>query len=716
MRVALAVLMALGALAVAAPAGATHDPWDASFGGDGQVTTDFGSNDDANDVVVQPDGKIVVAGTRGGAFGAFAVARYNTDGSLDASFSGDGKVESGGGFATSSEAYGVALQPDGKIVVAGYVGSTSFSNEFHLQRFNTDGSLDATFSGDGTVGVGVGFGRDDVAYAVAVQPDGKILAAGETCALTCDAVVMRFQPDGSLDPGFAGGIALASLTNARFRDVGMRPDGTVVAAGSTIPAGTFEPSILLARFAAGGTLLGTHFARYGFSSLNDAARGLAVQPNGHTLVAGYEFPANAGVNFGVARFDAAGVLDPGFSGNGKLTTEFPGIAFGTGIALQPDGRIVVVGAGNGDAPPGRLARYTSAGDLDPSFIEDGRFSGDFPASAVAIAPDGKIVVAGTVAGDFVVSRFVDHQDRTPPVLTLPGTLTAEATSAAGAAVTYTATATDNLDATPTVACTPTSGSTFALGMTTVSCTATDDAGNTANGSFLVRVVDTVAPTILAGSIRVNAESPAGAVVNYLVGVRDAVDPSPVLDCQPPTGLFPVGVTTVTCTARDASGNEAVRSFSVTVVGFPGQGNGLVDEIGALPLSGQADVRRDSAQQFCVNAFDPANWASNGMPRTNDAGRYALLQIRQCVLYLKGPPAEVATASAAIRLALIDLVCRIAHIRYDEVRVAPGANASRLVQAKTSLDQADAAPGTDEALFDCVNAWSILRAEPPQYTS
>ena len=238
-----------------------------------------------------------------------------------------------------------------------------------------------------------------------------------------------------------------------------------------------------------------------------------------------------------------------------------------------------------------------------------------------------------------------------------------------------------------------------------------------SGSFVVRVRDTIAPTILAGTIRVNADSATGAVVNYLVGVQDAVDPSPSLNCQPPSGnLFPIGTTTVTCAATDASGNRSERSFRVIVVGFRDQVGDLLDAIANLPLTGQADVRRDSALQFCVNAFAPANWASNSMPRTNDAGRYALLEIRQCVLYLKGPPAEVGTASSPIRLALINLVCRIAHIRYDEVRVAPGANSSRLVQARTSLDQADAAPGTDEALFDCVSAWSILRNEPPQYTS
>ncbi len=715
MKALLVVAIALAALAFATQAAAVGSPWDTSFSGDGKVTTDFGNNDAAADVVVQPDGKIVAAGTRGGDFGAFAVARYNTDGSLDTSFSADGKAENSGGFATGSEAYAVALQPDGKIVVAGYVGSIAWSTrEFHLQRYNTDGSLDTSFSGDGTVGMGVGTSREDIAFALAVQPDGKILAAGRSCNLidigiTCLGVVMRFQPDGSLDPGFAGGIVVIP-PDTGFDAVGVQNDGTVVAAGYSGSSG------LLVRYSAGGALLGSHLFHYDADNqAAAAASGLAIQPDGRVLVAGPAWVSGFVPDLGVARFDSAGSLDPSFSGDGRVTDSFTS-GGATDLALRPDGRVVVVGS-NSFSVASSIVRYTTGGALDPSFNDDGRFSDSFPAYAVALSPDGKIVVVGSLGGDFFVGRFSENGgDGTRPVLTLPATIVAEATSASGAVVPYTVTATDNEDSAPNVACTPVSGSTFALGQTTVSCTATDDAGNSATGSFVVRIVDTIAPTITAGSIRVNADSPAGAVVNYLVLVDDVADPSPTLQCQPPAGRFPIGVTTVTCTAQDASGNQAVRSFTITVVGFRDQVKDLNDAIANLPLTGQADLRRDNALQFCQNAFAPGNWASNSMPRTNDAGRFALLEIRQCVLYLKGPPTEVATASASIRLTLINLVCRIAHIRYDEVRVAPGANSSRLVQARTSLDQADAAPGTDEALFDCVNAWAILRNEPPQYTS
>jgi ELWxxDGT repeat protein len=129
---------------------------------------------------------------------------------------------------------------------------------------------------------------------------------------------------------------------------------------------------------------------------------------------------------------------------------------------------------------------------------------------------------------------------------------------------------------------------------------------------------------------------------------------------------------------------------------------------------QAKVRLGSALQFCNNALAGTGWTADGRPKTNDDGRAALLQIRQCVQYLRTPNAELAAASAAIQSALSELVRQIAEERYAEVAAAPGASSSRLLQARTSLDQAAAAPGTIEALYDAINAWSVLKTEPPQH--
>jgi hypothetical protein len=162
-------------------------------------------------------------------------------------------------------------------------------------------------------------------------------------------------------------------------------------------------------------------------------------------------------------------------------------------------------------------------------------------------------------------------DGTPPVLSLPASpLVAEATGPSGAAVAFTVTATDNVDPSPTVSCNPASGSVFPLGATTVNCSATDDAGNSANAAFTVSVVDTTPPTFptAPADVTVEATSPSGAVVTYpLPGATDLVDPSPSVACAPPSGsTFPLGRTTVGCTALDFSGNLSPPAlFDVNVV-------------------------------------------------------------------------------------------------------------------------------------------------------
>ena len=167
----------------------------------------------------------------------------------------------------------------------------------------------------------------------------------------------------------------------------------------------------------------------------------------------------------------------------------------------------------------------------------------------------------------VVTFVIDVIGNTPPTLHLPADQTAEATSAAGATVTWTATATDDEDVTPpTPTCTPASGSTFALGTTTVTCDVTDGGRMTRSGTFDVTVVDTTAPALAQiADFEIVTADPSGAPLDYGVTYLERVDPSPTVACSPTSGpIIPVGTTTVTCTARDASGNESVSSFRVTV--------------------------------------------------------------------------------------------------------------------------------------------------------
>ena len=174
---------------------------DTSFSGDGRQTTDFGV---ANAVALQADGKIVVVGSIDS---SFALARYNPNGSLDTSFSGDGKQTTGIGGSSEDEATGVAIQGNGKIVVVGTATdpSTGANPKFALARYNPNGSLDTSFSGDGKQTTDFGATRDG-ATGVALQGDGKIVAVGaaDSGATTHNFALARYNPNGSLDTSFSG--------------------------------------------------------------------------------------------------------------------------------------------------------------------------------------------------------------------------------------------------------------------------------------------------------------------------------------------------------------------------------------------------------------------------------------------------------------------------------------------------------------------------------
>jgi Calx-beta domain/HYR domain len=180
--------------------------------------------------------------------------------------------------------------------------------------------------------------------------------------------------------------------------------------------------------------------------------------------------------------------------------------------------------------------------------------------------------AGIAEGEGSATIVDDDEigDTTPPVLSLPNDMTVEATGPNGAEVTYNASANDGVDGTVDVNCAPASGSTFSLGDTTVNCSARDAAGNEATGSFKVSVGDTTAPslTVPSNTIVVEATDASGAAVNFAndVSANDAVDPSPSINCTPASGTtFALGPTQISCTAKDAVGNEsAAKTFDVKV--------------------------------------------------------------------------------------------------------------------------------------------------------
>ncbi len=370
----------------------TNGSLDASFSGDGKDTADFGGDDGATAVVVQGTGKAVVVGA-GGAGGDFALARYNTNATLDTTFSGDGKqtTDFGGDF---DGAYGVALQGDGRIVAAGFAGSFGRgpADDFALARYNFDGSLDPSFSGDGKLTTN--FAGNEGAGAVAVQADGKLVVVGAGG----DFALARYNPDGSLDTTFSGDgqqtTDFGALDGAN--GVAIQGDGKIVVAGR----GAFGGDFALARYNPNGTL-DTTFSGDGKQTTafvtNDGANDVALQPNGKIVVVG--FAGGAGrpsFNFALARYNPNGSLDTSFSGDGRQTTDFGGGEAANGVALQPNGKIVAVGGGGTFT----LARYNANGTLDTTFSGDGKQTGGSLtlANAVALQADGRIVAVGLGGG------------------------------------------------------------------------------------------------------------------------------------------------------------------------------------------------------------------------------------------------------------------------------------------------------------------------------
>jgi uncharacterized delta-60 repeat protein len=334
---------------------------DTSFGGDGIVLTDFGGNDQATALMIQPDGKLVVAGSSdAGGSTDFALARYLPNGTPDSSLSDDGKLTTDFGSGSEEEAHAAILQTDGKIVVAGASYSIDdFDFDFALARYTASGNLDPSFSDDGKLTTDLG-GTLDMAAALVIQPDGKLVAAGSN---DDSFALARYTASGNLDASFSG-------------------DGKAT----------------------------TAFSDEGMSSIY----GLALTPDGKLVAAG-QVTDNG--DFALARYTASGNLDTSFSGDGKLTTDFGSNDRGAAIVIEANSTIVVAGSSNAHRSNDfALARYTASGNLDPSFSGDGKlttdfFGGDDQALALARQSDGRLVAAGFAQRDsaigFAVARYQD---------------------------------------------------------------------------------------------------------------------------------------------------------------------------------------------------------------------------------------------------------------------------------------------------------------------
>jgi uncharacterized delta-60 repeat protein len=336
---------------------------DPAFGSHGTVITSIGPADGAFAVGLQHDHKVVVAGvTDDGVNIDIALARYTARGSLDPSFGSGGLVTTRiGGEPRSAVARALAIQPDGKIVIAGSAGS-----EFLLARYDANGSLDTSFGNGGIVTTSIGM--DDVAFALALQADRKIVVAGDTGLQTLQFALARFNANGSLDTSFgAGGRLRTAITGFDgAHAVTVESDGKILAAGESARTHGIAPwQFALVRYRRDGSPDST-FGNDGVvtipmgSGAFAEAQGLVVGRSGKITAAGTATQGEK-LDFALIRLKPSGTLDRSFGVGGRVMTSFSaGNDLAYGLALQRDGKIVLAGTANEGASAGSgfaLARY-----------------------------------------------------------------------------------------------------------------------------------------------------------------------------------------------------------------------------------------------------------------------------------------------------------------------------------------------------------------------
>jgi uncharacterized delta-60 repeat protein len=374
---------------------------DPTFGDGGKSEITTFRSELISDILLQPYGKYLVAGTLNAASEDAFVARITpTQGTLDPTYGGGGgfsRLDFSGGADIGG---GMVLQPDGKIDITGQAttsGPGGGIRAFAAQLVNPGGTLDPAYGG-GTgfttsrfnpLGVG---GDADGARAAVAQGSNIIVAGVSNHGGQTDMAVARVSnPSGGLDNTFAGGgtVRLIDFGGGSLdfgHSVALTPDGKIVVAGTTGPTLT---TIGVARLTPNGDL-DNSFNGNGKATVPGTVGALAVQSDGKIVVGG-----GSGGNFTAARFDTDGNLDQSFGSGGRASVDFGTNADAVNdIAIQPDGKIILAGEGNGF----EVARLQPNGSLDSTFGNGGKttvtFKGGDSAQRLALQPDGKIVIAG----------------------------------------------------------------------------------------------------------------------------------------------------------------------------------------------------------------------------------------------------------------------------------------------------------------------------------
>lgn len=428
----------------------------------GRIFDDFfpaaGGSDNIEKIEIQSDGKIVVCGFAidGTPRTLFAVSRYYIDGTIDTFFNSAGTVTGVPGKAafdfgatgTQNFSIGMAIQSDGKILVAGKgdLDNTAANRGFGIVRLNTDGTLDTTFNGTGKVLLQLDVADEDRATAVVVQPDGKIVVAGDVGVFaTTDIGIVRLNSDGSLDTTFnSTGIVINDTlgNNEVVDDMVLQSDGKILVSGQTGVGGT-PTFAYVARFNSNGTLDTTFnsggadpgfvLSQYGVGAGVNEAKSLVIQRDEKIIMVGI---ANSTL-FGIARFNADGTLDTTFGTTGELSGQaVGGTATLTGfqsVVLQVDNKILVCGqttvGGNAQA---LYKRFNTDGSNDTTFNNaNGEVVSDFDGTAatdrsfdIALQVDGKILMGGDTnsPNDFAIERRLNASQSINKVASDPARL------------------------------------------------------------------------------------------------------------------------------------------------------------------------------------------------------------------------------------------------------------------------------------------------------
>ncbi|TBW40515.1 hypothetical protein E0E54_00185 [Azotobacter chroococcum] len=387
---------------------------DTGFGSLGKARFDIAQDyDEGRSLSVQPDGRILLAGhsyTSDSGTYDFSVIRLNADGSLDTGFGDNGKVtvDIAGRY---DQVNVLAVQPDGRILIAGYAGNGT-DYDLSVIRLNADGSLDTGFGNGGkAIFYEAGF---DYGYGLALQPDGKILLSG---LASSDFGVIRLNADGSLDTGFGTGgkvrVDVGGETDIG-RSLSVQPDGKILMAGYSYDTSGdyYHYNFSLIRLNADGSL-DTAFGDGGkaivdIAGSNDQGYSLALQEDGKILLAGSSYnPGSGSYEFSVIRLNADGSLDTGFGGDGKVSVDIArDYDSGHSLAVQPDGRILI--SGSSYNPVSRhydfsVIRLNADGTLDKNFgaLDDG--------IALVEGSDGNDELAGGNARELLLGK--DGEDR-----------------------------------------------------------------------------------------------------------------------------------------------------------------------------------------------------------------------------------------------------------------------------------------------------------------